>query len=106
RLGPKWVFPLPNTANLQVTPVVVEGIMYVAGPSECYALDAGPGRQIWHYQAPRARGAAGAGGTNRGVATAGDRVFLVSERNHLLALNRFTGEVIWDTQTSDPKLSY
>ena len=106
RLGPKWVFNLRNTGNLQVTPVVVDGIMYVAGPNECYALDAGTGRQIWHY-GPASRGEGGGGGrANRGVATSGERVFLVAERNHLIALNRFTGELMWNTQTSDPKLNY
>jgi len=107
RLGPKWVFNLPNTGRLQVTPVVLDGIMYVAGPNECYALDAGTGRQIWHYRSARPRGSGGGGGSaNRGVATAGDRVFLVSDRTHLIALNRFTGELVWDTETADPKLNY
>src|SRR5450755_2280068 len=39
RLGPKWVFALPNTGRLQVTPIVVGGIMYVSSANECYALD-------------------------------------------------------------------
>ena len=47
---PKWLFNLPNTARLQGTPVVVGGVMYVTSGNECYALDAGTGRQIWHYQ--------------------------------------------------------
>ena len=50
RLAPKWLFNLPNTARLQGTPVVVGGVMYVTSGNECYALDAGTGRQIWHYQ--------------------------------------------------------
>ena len=44
RLGPKWIFTLPNASHLQVTPVVVGGIMYVTVANECYALDAGTGR--------------------------------------------------------------
>ena len=50
--------PVPNTARLQVTPVVVDGVMYVTSANECYALDAGTGRQIWHYQRPRTKGLA------------------------------------------------
>ena len=77
RLTPKWVFTLPNTARLQVTPVVVGGIMYVSSANECYALDAGSGRQVWHYRrAPSAGTRETVGGTNRGVAVAGDRVFM------------------------------
>jgi alcohol dehydrogenase (cytochrome c) len=111
RLGPKWVFNLPNAPRLQVTPVVVEGIMSVAGPNECYALDAGTGRQIWHYQVPAmpsagGRGAGGGGGNNRGVAVAGNRVFTVAKRTHLLAINRSTGGLAWDIEMADVRDNY
>src|SRR5262249_20081918 len=59
RLVPKWIFSIPNNSSLQATPVVVEGVMYVTSANECYALDAGSGRQIWHYQRPRTRGLIG-----------------------------------------------
>ena len=36
RLAPTWMFTLPDAGNLQVTPVVVDGIMYVTAPNECY----------------------------------------------------------------------
>src|SRR6202030_4232163 len=99
RLGPKWVFTLPNAGRaLEVTPLVVEGVMYVSSPNECYALDAGTGRQIWHYQRPRTRGLITDGGVNRGVAVAGDRVFMETDHAHIIALNRSTGELLWDTE--------
>src|SRR6185436_5675745 len=41
RLTPRWVFTLPNAAQLQVTPAVVEGVMYVTAANDLYALDAG-----------------------------------------------------------------
>ena len=90
RLAPKWMFSLPNTPSLQVTPVVVDGVMYVTSANQCYAIDAGSGRQIWHYSRPRTRGLIGnaAGGVNRGVAVAGDRVFMVTDHAHIIALNR------------------
>jgi alcohol dehydrogenase (cytochrome c) len=108
RLAPKWVFSLPNTGRLQVTPVVVDGIMYVAGPNECYALDAGTGRQIWRYQRPRTRGVISdaAQANNRGVAVAGDRVFMVTDHAHVLALNRFTGALQWDSEMADYRQNY
>ena len=76
RLAPHWVFTLPGTVRLQVTPVVVDGIMYVTSGNECYALDAGTGRELWHYQRPRTEGVAGDAGTgiNRGVAVSLCRV--------------------------------
>ena len=71
RLAPKWMFSLPNTARLQVTPVVVGGVMYVTAANECWALDAGSGREIWHYQRARTKGIIGvsAGGVNRASAS-------------------------------------
>ena len=69
RMVPRWIFSIPNTSRLQVTPVVVGGVMYVTSANECYALDAGAGREIWHYQRQRTKGLVGnaAGGINRGV---------------------------------------
>ena len=108
RMVPKWIFTLPNTSNLQVTPVVVGGVMYVTSANECYALDAGSGRQIWHYQRPRTKGLIGnsAGGANRGVAVADDRVFMVTDHGHLIALNRFTGALVWETEMADWRQNY
>ena len=74
--------------------------------TRCYALDAGTGRQIWHYRRPRDRGHASAGGTNRGAAVAGDRVFMVTDNAHMIALNRFTGELLWDTEMADWRKNY
>lgn len=107
-LAPKWMFTLPNTSNLQVTPVVVNGVMFVTSGNECYALDAGSGRQIWHFERPRTRGLIGnaASGVNRGVAVAGDRVFMVTDNAHLLALHRGTGEIVWETEMADWRLNY
>ena len=108
RMVPKWIFTLPNTSNLQVTPVVVGGVMYVTSANECYALDAGSGREIWHYQRARTKGLIGnsAGGANRGVAVADDRVFMVTDHAHLIALDRFTGALVWETEMGDWRQNY
>ena len=108
RLVPKWIFSLSNAPRLQVTPVVVGGVMYVTSANECYALDAGAGREIWHYQRPRTKGLVGnaAGGINRGVAVAGDRVFMVTDHAHIIGLDRFTGALLWDTEMADWHQNY
>ena len=108
RLAPRWVFTLPNTGRLEVTPVVVDGIMYVSSSNECYALDAGSGRQIWHFRRPHTPGMGGdaSSGISRGVGVAGDRVFMETDSAHMLALNRSTGEVLWETEMADWHLSY
>jgi len=103
RLAPRWIFPMPNVGNVETTPLVVEGVMYLSSANEVYALDAGSGRQVWHYQRPRTKGLAGnaAGGINRGVAISGERVFLLTDNAHLIALDRSTGELLWDTEMAD-----
>ena len=108
RLTAKWMFPLPNVATIENTPLVVEGIMYVSSANECYALDSGSGRTIWHFQRARTKGLAGnaASGFNRGVAWAGDRIFMLTDNAHLIALNRFTGTQMWETEMADWHQNY
>jgi alcohol dehydrogenase (cytochrome c) len=108
RLAPRWVFPLADSSRLEVTPVVVDGVMYVTSVNECYALDAGNGRPVWHYERPRTKGLAGdaAGGINRGVGVAGGRVFMVTDNAHLIALDRFTGALLWESEIADWRQNY
>ena len=108
RLVPKWVFTLPNVSQVQVTPVVVDGVMFVSAANDLYALDAGSGRQVWNYRRPRTRGLAGvaARGVNRGVAVGGDRVFMATDHAHLIALNRASGALLWETQMADWRQNY
>jgi alcohol dehydrogenase (cytochrome c) len=108
KLAPAWIFHFPDTANLQTTPVVVGGIMYVTSANECFALDAGSGRQLWHFQRPRTERLIGnaAGGFNRGVAIAGERLFMVTDNAHLISLDRFTGKLLWETEIADWRQNY
>jgi alcohol dehydrogenase (cytochrome c) len=107
-LAPVWITSLRGTHDLQCTPIVVGGIMYVTSANEVYALDAGSGRTIWHYQRPRTPGIGGvaAGGVNRGVAVAGDQVFLATDNAHLVSLNRYTGALGWETEMIDWHQNY
>jgi alcohol dehydrogenase (cytochrome c) len=106
RLSVAWMFTLKDAGQLQVTPVVAGGIMYVAGVNECYALDAGSGRQIWHYGRQRTPNLSTGGHANRGVAVSGDRVFMETDNAHIIALNRFTGALLWDAELGDMRSNY
>ncbi len=108
RLAPKWTFSVPNITQLQNTPVVVGGVMYVSSANEVYALDAGSGRQLWHYQRDRTKGLVGnaSGGFNRGVAISGDRLFMLTDNAHLMSMNRFNGELLWETEMADWRQNY
>jgi alcohol dehydrogenase (cytochrome c) len=107
-LAPRWMFNFTSNSNLQTTPVVSEGVMYVTSANEAYALDAGSGREIWRYQRARTRGLIGnaAGGANRGAAIAGDRLFMVTDHAHVIALDKHSGNLLWDTEMADWRQNY
>ncbi len=102
-LAPAWMFPIAKAQRLEGTPIVVDGIMYVTTANECFALDAKNGRQIWHYARPLTKGVIGdaESAINRGVAVLGDKVFMVTDHAHIIALNRLTGHLVWDTEMAD-----
>jgi alcohol dehydrogenase (cytochrome c) len=109
-LAPKWIYTPGNGSGrgLEVTPVVVGGVMYVTRVNSVYAVDARTGRQIWQYSRPPSPGLVGdaSTGINRGVAVLGDRVFFVTDNAHLLALHRLNGALLWDTEMADSKKHY
>jgi alcohol dehydrogenase (cytochrome c) len=109
KLAPKWMFTLQDAPRaLEGTPVVVDGVMYVTSVNEAIALDARTGREVWHFSRPRTPGLAGdaASGINRGVAILGDRVFMVTDNAHVVALDRAGGKLLWDVEMADSRQNY
>ena len=109
RLSAQWIFPVPGANRLLVTPLVVNGIMYVTGPNSVYALDARTGREIWRFNRSLRNdivsGDAKAG-INRGVAILGERIFFETQDAHLLALHSKNGSLIWETEIADYREGY
>ena len=103
----KWLFPIP-AFGLEVTPLEAGGVMYVTGPNQVYALDALTGEEIWKYSRPRTPGLDGdaALGTNRGVAILNDKVFFVTDNAHLIALDRGSGSLVWETAMAEERQHY
>lgn len=108
RLGPRWTFPIPGVTQIESTPLVVEGIMYVSSANEVWALDAGSGRQVWHFRRARTTGVAGnaAIGFNRGVAVSGNRLFMLTDNAHMISLDRSSGDLLWETEMADWHQNY
>ncbi|HLM98828.1 MAG TPA: PQQ-binding-like beta-propeller repeat protein [Bryobacteraceae bacterium] len=107
RLHLKWIFSIPHF-GLEVTPLEADGVMYVTGPNQVFAIDALTGGQIWKYSRPQTAGLVGdaALGTNRGAAIRDDKVFFVTDNAHLLALDRATGRLVWEVVMPDEPQSY
>ena len=107
-LAPAWFSPVAGAPRLEVTPIVVDGVMYITTTNDAYALDATTGRQIWAFRTPRTPGiiSEAGGGANRGAAISGDRVFMVTDNAHLLALDRLTGKKVWDATMGDTAEGY
>ncbi len=107
QLGVKWIFSIPNF-GVEATPLVADGVMYFTGPNQSYAIDAVTGRQIWHYARPMTPGQVGDSslGTNRGMAILGDKVFEVTDNAHLIALNRTTGQLVWEAVMPEEPMVY
>jgi len=109
RLAVKWVYAVPNAGRLQGTPQVHDGVMYVTNTNTVIALDAGSGARLWEFTRPPTQGLIGnarSPGNNRSVSVAGDKVFMQTDHAHLLALDRHTGRLLWDTEMADYKLNY
>ncbi len=107
RLQLVWGWQMNTGAN-QPTPLVHEGVMYLANPGNVVqALDAVTGDRLWEYRrdletmvesvlAPR----------SRSIAIYGDKVYLNTADAHIVALDRGTGEVAWDREVADNALGY
>jgi len=109
RLAVKWVYAVPNAGRLQGTPQVYDGVMYVTNTNTVIALDAGSGARLWEFSRPPTQGLIGnarSPGNNRSVSVAGDKVFMQTDHAHLLALDRHTGRLLWDTEMADYKQNY
>ena len=108
QLTTEWFFPIHDMRMVEGTPVVIAGVMYVTAANQVYALDAATGREIWRYSQPRTEGLVGdpAIGLNRGVAVREDLLFTVPDHAHVIAHDRFTGELVWDAEMADYRDHY
>jgi glucose dehydrogenase len=86
-----WTFDV-GASNLQVTPIVVNGVMYLSGGSNVFALEPETGKVIWQFEAPAPVG-------RRGVAywpgdeTAGPRI-LQAAGDRLYAIDAKSGKLV------------
>jgi alcohol dehydrogenase (cytochrome c) len=108
RLELKWVFQAHSFEKFEATPLVVDGVMYtVEAPNTVVALDASSGRIFWTYgytPSPQARTCCGR--VNRGLAIAGETLFMGTIDARLIAIDAKSGKPRWGVQVARPDLGY
>ena len=108
QLKAQWVFHAKRTGDLEVTPVVVNGVMLIGAANDVYAIDARTGREIWHYERSVTEGLIDDASQhhNRGVGVWHNRVYIETDNAHLLCLDARSGNLLWDVAYTDGNRNY
>ncbi len=94
-----WARGMEPQGMVQSAPLVADGVLYLPNPGDVIqAIDAATGDLIWEHrrQLPDTTVLNTIGERKRGVALYGDNLLFMSWDNHLVALNRESGQVVYD----------
>ncbi|MBU0778521.1 MAG: PQQ-dependent methanol/ethanol family dehydrogenase [Alphaproteobacteria bacterium] len=109
-LVPAWAFSLggEKQRGQETQPIVYDGMMYITGSySRIYAVDLKTGKEVWQYDARLPEGILPCCDVvNRGAAIYGDNIFFGTLDARMVALNRKTGDVVWNQKIADYKAGY
>lgn len=108
QLKAQWIFHSRTSDRLEVTPIVVDGMMLVSSANDVFALDAKTGRQAWQYTRPITEGLIDDASRHlsRGVAVWHNRVYRETDNAHLICLDARSGNLIWDVAYADWNPNY
>ncbi len=109
-LMPAWAFSLggEKQRGQESQPIIYDGVMYITGSySRLFAIDLKTGKEIWQYDARLPEGILPCCDViNRGAAIYGDNIYFGTLDARLVALNRKTGDVVWNKKIADYKEGY
>ncbi|MDX1404083.1 MAG: PQQ-dependent dehydrogenase, methanol/ethanol family [Woeseiaceae bacterium] len=109
-LGLAWYLDLDTNRGQQASPLVVDGVMYSTSAwSKVQAIDAATGELLWQYdpQVPKEWDSKSCCGVqNRGAAVWKGRVYAGTLDGRLIAIDAASGELAWETQTTDRSFRY
>ena len=107
RLQPVWSFSTGVVNGHEAPPIVNNGVMFVATPSnQVIAVDARTGVLLWRYKRPLPEDVVLLHATSRGVALYRDKVYFAAGEAVLVALDARTGREVWTTKVAENKEGY
>jgi alcohol dehydrogenase (cytochrome c) len=108
QLRAAWVFHAPDSRDMEVTPVVVNGLMLVTVANDVFALDAQTGRIVWRYSRPVSEGLIddAAQHHSRGVGVWKSHIYAETDNAHLFCLDSRSGNLLWDVAYAEGNKNY
>ena len=95
-LRPAWTWSLPVNPN-ETTPLVHDGVLFIAAANRVQALDAASGDLLWQYVRPLpAAMNNGTAGIVKNLGIFEGLLFVPTPDRHLVALDVKTGKPVWD----------
>jgi len=109
-LGLAWFVDLPTNQNIETTPLMIDGVLYLTLPwSKVLAVDARSGKQLWLYD-PKVAGAWNinicCGVDNRGAAAWNGKIIYGTLDGRLVALDAKTGKPVWSVKSTTDERRY
>ena len=107
KLKVKWAAQFAD-AREEVSPIVIDDILYVTSPNAAEAIDGRSGRALWQWSRnlPSDFNSIGFGHVNRGAAVLDDKLFVATLDGYLVALDLKSGVERWSTKVLEHKLGY
>ncbi len=110
KLGLAFYVDLPTNQNVETTPLMVDGVLYITLPwSMVMAVDAKTGKQLWLHD-PKVAKAWNinicCGVDNRGAAAWNGKIIFGTLDGRLIALNSKTGKEVWSTKATPNEKRY
>jgi alcohol dehydrogenase (cytochrome c) len=94
RLQAAWSWELASSQN-EITPLVHDGVIFLASGGRLQALDAATGDLLWQYARP------GATGLLRNLAIYGDKIYFAAGVD-MVAVDIHDGHLVWEKALASP----
>lgn len=109
-LKPAWDWKSPLDMGHEAPPIVNGDYLFVTTPkNHVVAFQASTGKKLWEYEHDLSNVGLKTiccDVVNRGVALYGDKVYMATLDNRVVALDAKTGTVVWNEQLNAPDVGY